>query len=171
VGQRLDAVRIQLVHLLDVPEDRPQLAGELIDFAVSQLKTGQLGHLADLFGVDSLRHRQFHPKKKSEADLASLRLLDCKGRSCLAGRFLRRLVVALDGFDDQPHANGLGGDPDATDLAIDDGTDLLDIRLELALVMPVTFLPTPPSRLALPRREMLFPEIVRLPVKQHTLDI
>ena len=36
---------------------------------------------------------------------------------------------------------------------------------------PVTFLPTPPCRLALPRRAMLRPATVRLPVKWHTLDI
>jgi hypothetical protein len=39
------------------------------------------------------------------------------------------------------------------------------------LLMPVTFLPTPPRYLALPRRAIVLPVVVRFPVKQHTLDI
>jgi hypothetical protein len=43
--------------------------------------------------------------------------------------------------------------------------------LNFLLVTPVIFLPTPPRYLALPRRAMLLPLTVRLPVKKHTLGI
>jgi hypothetical protein len=43
--------------------------------------------------------------------------------------------------------------------------------LNLLLVMPVIFLPTPPRYLALPRLTMLLPKLVFFPVKKQTLDI
>jgi hypothetical protein len=43
--------------------------------------------------------------------------------------------------------------------------------LNFLFVLPVTLLPTPPRYLALPRRAMLLPDMVRLPVKKHSLDI
>ena len=56
VRQGLDVAGIQLVHLLDVLKDRPELAGELLDLRLGQLQPGQLGHLADLFCIDPLIH-------------------------------------------------------------------------------------------------------------------
>lgn len=43
--------------------------------------------------------------------------------------------------------------------------------LNLRLDIPVTLRPTPPRYLALPRRAMLLPDTVFLPVNAHTLDI
>src|SRR5258708_3860380 len=41
-------------------------------------------------------------------------------------------VFALDRLDDHAVADGLGADLDANDLAVDDGSDLLDVGAELA---------------------------------------
>jgi hypothetical protein len=45
------------------------------------------------------------------------------------------------------------------------------LGLNFLLVLPVTLRPTPPKYLALPRRAILLPELVFLPVKKQTLDI
>lgn len=50
----------------------------------------------------------------------------------LAGCAFGRLVVSLWRLYNEPHADSLGRNLDPTDLAVDDGTNLLDIRFEFS---------------------------------------
>ncbi len=72
----------------------------------------------------SLKARLQRPRSK----FASQNQMHAKSAGCL----LRRLVIPLGRFLHQAHSDRLGGDPDAADLAVDHGADLLNIRLKFA---------------------------------------
>ena len=49
---RLDVVEVELADLLDVVEDRGQLAGHPLDLVVAQPQPRELGHVQHLLAID-----------------------------------------------------------------------------------------------------------------------
>jgi hypothetical protein len=54
VAGGLDALQVELLDLLDVVEDRRQLAGHALDLLVGEAQPRELGHVKDLVAADHL---------------------------------------------------------------------------------------------------------------------